>query len=84
MRHLIPFVLYNTKALEGGNEQLVVAVEKFHPQVTCQGPLESDKESCGEILLDINKTYSPCRFGRSYDRTVDYTLPYSILSSKNN
>lgn len=79
----MPFVLYNTKAFEGGNNELVVAVEKFHPQVTCQGPLLSDKESCGEILLDMSNTYSPCRFGRSGDPTADYTLPYSILSSKN-
>ena len=84
MRHLITFVLYNTKAFKGVNNELVVAVEKFHPQVICQSPLESDKESCGEILTNMSHTYSPCRFGPPGDRTVDYIAPYSILSSKNN
>ena len=84
MKHLIPFVLYNTKAFEGGNDQLVVAVEKFHPQVICQSPLECDKESCGEILLAMSHAYSPCRFGPPGDRTADYIVPHSILSSKHN
>ena len=76
-------MLNNTKDFKGGNNQLLVAVERFHPQVTCMGPLQSDKESCGEIISNIPKSYQPRRFGHLGDRTADYLLPYSIFSRKN-
>ena len=84
MRHLKVLVLYNAEAFEGGNNQLLVAVERYHPQVTCQGPLESHKESCGEIISNIPKSYRPRRFGHLGDRTADYLLPFNNFSRKIN
>ena len=76
-------MLNNAKAVEGGNNQLLLAVEQFHPQVTCQGPLDSAKRSCGEIISNIPKTYRLRRFGRLRDRTADYPLPFDNYSRKN-
>lgn len=84
MRHLISFVSYNIDSFKGGNNELLVAVKQFDPEVTCQGVLESDKESCGEIIFEMPKSYSPCKFGPLGDWTVDYVLPYTIFSRKNN
>ncbi len=77
-------MLYNAKAFKGGNDQLLVALDRFDPQVTCQGTLESDKETCGELTSRISKSYQHRRFGRLGDRTVDVVLPYRIFSRKNN
>ena len=84
MRHLRYMGLYDTKAFKGGNNQLLVAVEPFEPQVTCQGVLESDKEACGEIISHVPKNYQPHTFGRLGDRTADFILPYVLISRKNN
>ena len=69
-------------SFKGGNNQLLVAMEQFYPQVTCQGLLQSDKESCGEIVSGIPKSYRPRRFGHLGDRTADYLLPYKLISRK--
>ena len=84
MYHLRHLVLNNAKAFKGGNNQLIVAVERFYPDVGCQGPLQSDKETCGEIISRIPKSFLPRRFGHYGDRAADYLLPYKILSSKDN
>lgn len=77
-------MLYNAKAFKGGNNQLLVAVEPFNPQVTCQGPLDTNKEICGEIISSIAKSYRPRRFGRPGDRAADTHLPFRIVSRKHN
>lgn len=84
LRHLRSSVLNDTKAFKGGNDKLLVMVEKFHPGVTCQGMLESDKEDCGQIILDMPKDYTSFKFGPPQDTTVHYILPYRIWSRKNN
>ena len=77
-------MLNNAKAFKGGNNQLVVAVERFDPDVVCHEPLQSNKETCGEIISRLPKSYQPRRFGNFGDRTADYLLPYKISSSKDN
>ena len=84
MRHLIFSVLNDTKAFKGGSERLLVSIDKYPVQVTCQGILESDKESCGQIILDMPKTYTPFGFGSVGDETAEYILPYRMVSRKTN
>ena len=84
LRHLRSSVLNDTKALKGGNNKLLVAVKKFHPEVTCQEMLEPDKESCEQIVDNMPKNWTVKKFGPPGDTTAPNKLPISLRGRKSN
>lgn len=54
---------------------LQVVMSGFNPHVECLGAMSAPLSSCGVLVQKMRKDYAPERFGRPWDRTIDYALP---------
>ena len=54
----------------------------FSPHVQCLGALEAPLESCGYIVGSMKKDYGPVKFGRPWDKTINYALPHILTARK--
>lgn len=66
---------------EGGDNQLLVALKTYVPEVTCRGTMGPEWNSCKDILGDMQADTREAIFGPRSDRTVEMGLPVMYDSS---
>lgn len=54
----------------------------FNPHVECLGAMAAPLDSCGAIIQQMRKDYEPLKFGRPWDKTINYALPLVLTARK--
>lgn len=65
---------------EGGDNQLLVALKTYVPNVTCRGTMGPEWDSCKDILGDMKADTRARIFGPRSDSTVEIGLPATVGS----
>ncbi|KAL2055765.1 hypothetical protein ABVK25_004009 [Lepraria finkii] len=64
----------------GGDDRLIVVMAGFNPHVDCLGAMAAPLDSCGAIIQQMRKDYEPLKFGRPWDKTINYALPLVLTA----